>query len=953
MIKAPKKLIEVALPLDDINIASAREKSIRHGHPSTLHLWWARRPLAAARAVLFAQLVNDPGGERGWGKYPGQTKEDAQRERENLFKILRDLVKWENTNNEHILQKARKAIKKSWQETCEMNEGKEGFNPNELPDFHDPFAGGGAIPLEAQRFGLKSYASDLNPVAVMINKAMIEIPPVFVDQKPVNPKFQNKKDLFDDIYLGSQGLSKDVRYYGDWIRKRAFERIGTFYPRVEITNSMAKNNDKLKSLVGQKLTVIAWFWARTVKSPNPAFSDIDVPLVKSFVLSKKKNKEAWIESIVSKNDYSFIVRYGEVPDAAKSGTKIARGANFRCILSGSPIESNYIKSEGVKGRIGKRLLVVVVNGPKGRLYIQPNKEMEKIAESAQPTWHPKGKVPKKLTGGTCFGYGLSEWSKLFTQRQLLALDTFSDLVNEAREQVIADAKKAGMIDDGKGLDDGGYGATAYGDAISVYLAFAVDYAANYWSTIATPAEGFIRGTFSRQALPMTWDFAETNIFGSTSGNWMSGIEWIEKVLTLLMPPNKGIATQADAASQDISNSKIVSTDPPYYDNIAYADLSDYFYVWLRKSLRQIFPSVFSTIAVPKSEELVANAFRHGNKEKAENFFLEGMTNAIKNLSLQVHSGFPVTIYYAFKQDVNIASTGWEIFLEAVIKSGFAITGTWPMRTERGARTVGLGTNALASSIILVCRKRNSDNVNISRREFQRELKKRMPEALETMIGGSEGTSPIAPVDLAQAAIGPGMAMFSKYSAVLEADGSPMSVHDALVQINREIDDYFNAAEGDLDPDSRFCIDWFQQYGFQKGPFGEADVVARAKGTSVDAVATAGVIRSGGGKVQLLTFSDYPQEWDPDKDPYIPIWEATHQLIRALRHGGEKESGFLLSRLPGKTEQIRQLAYRLYTLCERQSWAEEARAYNELISSWHRIVSASEDIGVKGEQMDLF
>ncbi len=491
--------------------------------------------------------------------------------------------------------------------------------------------------------------------------------------------------------------------------------------------------------------------------------------------------------------------------------------------------------------------------------------------------------------------------------------------------------------------------------MAVYLAFAVDKGADAWSTIAswTPQRDTLRNTFARQAIPMIWDFAEGNPFSSSTGNMISCITWVKKTIEKLPAVCAGFSEQANAASQNLSLAKIISTDPPYYDNIGYADLSDFFYVWLRRTLKPIFPNIFATMTVPKSEELVATPYRHGNKKKAEAFFMDGMTMAIHELAEKAHQAFPVTIYYAFKQDANTASTGWETFLAAIITAGFTITGTWPMRTERIGRTISVGTNALASSIVLVCRKRAKDASTVSRREFQRELKTMLPEALEAMIGGREGASPIAPADLAQAAIGPGMAVFSKYRAVLEADGTSMRVHDALVQINREIDEYFNAAEGELDPDSRFCIDWFQQYGFKTGPFGEADVLARAKGTSVDDVALAGVIASGGGSVRLLTFSDYPQDWDPDKDPRIPIWEATHQLIRALNQGGERPSGALLARLKDKTEAIRQLAYRLYTLCERRKWAEEARAYNELICSWHAIVRASEADGVRGEQMDLF
>jgi putative DNA methylase len=960
-IKAPKKLIEVALPLDAINKEAAREKSIRHGHPSTLHLWWARRPLAAARAVLFAQMVNDPGGERGY--YAGKTKKQADHEREQLFDIIRDLVKWENTNNEAVLERAREAIRQSWRETCELNKGKPGFDPDKLPAFHDPFAGGGSIPLEAQRLGLESYASDLNPVAVLINKAMIEIPPRFAGRAPVGPiPDSEKQHRFHEDWSGAKGLAEDVRRYGHWMREEAFKRIGHLYPKVEITAEMAKGRPDLKGLVGQKLTVIAWLWARTVKSPNPAFSHVDVPLASTFILSSKAGKEVWVEPIIDGDAYHFAIRMGKPPETAKEGTKLARGANFRCLLSGSPIGPKYIYSEANAGRMGTRLMAIVAEGACGRTYLVPTADMENIAYQAQPGWRPEAAMPDNPRWFSPPLYGLKTYGDLFTSRQLVALTTFSDLVAEAREKVREDASKAGMPDDRIGLETGGTGATAYAEAVAVYLAFGVDKMSDRHSTLGrwdpTPTASGIINTFSRQALPMTWDYAEGNPFSEASGNFEGGIGWIAKAITTSLPASIGGAVSiADASAQRLSMGKIVSTDPPYYDNIGYADLSDFFYVWLRRPLRPIFPGLFATLAVPKSEELVATPYRHGSKEAAEQFFLDGMTKAMHRLSEQAHPAFPTTIYYAFKQsdttDVGTGNTGWETFLDAVLTAGFAITGTWPMRTELGNRMIGSGTNALASSIVLVCRKREIQATSISRRDFQRELREVMPEALETMIGGTEGTSPIAPVDLAQAAIGPGMAVFSKYKAVLNQDGSPMSVHDALILINREITDFLNPDSGSYDNDTLFCASWFDQYGWGSGPFGEADTLSRAKGTNVDGVKQAGVIESGGGKVRLLKWEEYPPNWNPKTDSRMPVWEATHQTIRALNQKGESEAGALLARMPEHAETIRQLAYHLYTLCERKKWAEEARAYNELITSWHSIVSASHEVGLRGTQEELF
>lgn len=966
-IRSPKKLIEVALPLDDINAACAHEKMPGIGpHPRGIHLWWARRPLAAARAVLFAQLVNDPGYQREIGY--GVNRKEAEVKREKLFQIIRDLVKWENTNNEEVLSRAREAIWESWRETCLLNrnhpKAAELFNPDKLPAFHDPFAGGGAIPLEAQRLGLESHASDLNPVAVMINKAMIEIPPKFAGQKPVGPRpeydKQNRKsatgDAFED-WAGTKGLAEDVRRYGHWMREEAFKRIGHLYPKMKITSDMVVKRPDLKAYEGKDLTVIAWLWARTVKSPNPAFSDIDVPLVRSFVLSNKKGKEAWVEPVIEGNNYYFEVRTGKQPSDAIAGTIERTGAT--CIMSQTAMPFKYVRAEAKAGRMGERLMAIVAEGVRGRVYLSPSTEVEQAARLAEPSGIPETNLPEKALGFRVQEYGMLKHRDLFSSRQLLALTTFSDLVQEARERAIIDARTAGLSDDGQALASGGIGATAYGDAIAIYLTFCVDRCADFNNSLTgwRPGNEKIMYLFARQTISMVWDFGEANILENVVGGFITNLEYqVKCLLKLGASQTLGFATQLDAAAQDTSYLKVISTDPPYYDNIGYADLSDFFYVWMRRSLKSIFPGLFGTMVVPKTEELVATPYRHGGKEEAETFFLRGMTRAIHNMAEQAHPNFPVAIYYAFKQsetkEDSTTSTGWVTFLEAVILAGFSIDGTWPMRSEQSSRIRGVGSNALASSIVLVCRKRETNAESISRRDFQRQLREEMPEALETMIGGQTGQTPIAPVDLAQAAIGPGMAIYSKYEAVLNQDGSRMSVHDALVLINRAITEYLSPDSGSFDADTQFCSSWFEQYGWSHGQFGEADTLARAKGTSVDGVKAAGVAESGGGKVRLLRWNDYESDWDPAKDDRTPVWEACHQMIRRLNNSGESSAGELLAKMPEKGEAIRQLAYHLYTLCERKKWAEEARAYNELIGSWHAIVAASHDVGHKNEQRGL-
>ena len=967
-VKSPKKLIEVALPLDAINVACAREKSIRHGHPSTLHLWWARRPLAAARAVIFAQMVNDPGGERGY--FAGMTKAQAAAKREELFKIIEDLVLWENTNNEPVLQRARDAIWESWRETCRLNKGHpqaaELFNPEKLPAFHDPFAGGGTIPLEAQRLGLEAYASDLNPVAVTINKAMIEIPPKFVGHAPVGPVTAGDRQakLHEDWH-GAKGLAEDVRRYGAWMREQAQQRIGHLYPKIEVTADMAQGRADLLPYVGEQLTVIAWLWARTVRSPNPAFAHAEVPLASTFVLSSKEGKQAFVQPVVEGDKYHFTVKIGAPDEAAKNGTKLSRGANFQCLLSDTPLEPKYIKAEGLAGRMGARLMAIVAEGVRGRVYLPPTSAQEALARSAKPDWRPETPLPDDPRNFWTVSYGLAKFGDLFTSRQLVALTTFSDLVQEAIAKAHIDALAAGMADDRSGMDVGGSEATAYAQGVGVYLALAISRFSDRNNALCTWDSGptgtksstggsartaSLRNLFSRQAIPMAWDFGEANPFSDSGGGFNSAFEWIEPAVRALSGQVAGYSAAADAQSQTVSVNKVVSTDPPYYDNIGYADLSDFFYVWLRKSLKPIFPGLYATLAVPKAEELVATPYRHGGKTEAEAFFLEGMTRAMHNLAEQAHPAFPVTIYYAFKQaetkgEVGTHSTGWETFLDAVLRAGFSLTGTWPMRTELANRMIGSGTNALASSIILVCRKRAADAATISRREFLRELNATLPDALLDMTRGGVN-SPVAPVDLSQAIIGPGMAIFSQYAAVLEADGTPMSVRTALQLINRFL------SEDDFDADSQFCLHWFETVGWAAGKYGEADVLARAKGTSVGGLTTASVLESSSGQVRLFKWREYPTDWSPEDDQRKAVWEMLHHLIRALNTEGEAAAGALLARMMDKAEPIRALAYRLYTLCERKGWAEDARAYNELITSWSGIETAATEAGPRGTQVSL-
>lgn len=918
-----KKLIEVALPLEAINAESAREKSIRHGHPSTLHLWWARRPLATARAVIWSSLVDDP------SSHPEQfpTEEAQQQERERLFGILTRLVKWENSNDEDILAEAKAEIMKS--------------TDNNPPALLDPFAGGGAIPLEAQRLGLEAHAHDLNPVAVMINKAMIEIPPKFANMRPVNPESRGQLGG-SAAPKGAAGLAEDVRYYGEWMKQGAYKRIGHLYPKVKVPQAQ-----------GGEATVIAWIWARTVKCPNPACG-CTIPLTSTYILSKKKGNYAWVEPQVEDDHCTFTVHTGtKLP--SNTSPKQGRGAAFMCPSCGQITLDSYTKEEGKAGHIGAQLMAIVAEGKKGRIYLSPNSEHIHAADVPKPEEYPDGAMPTNPRWFSPPAFGMADYSQLFTNRQLTALTTFSALVGEAQKKAEADAVAAGMYNDHIALSEGGTGARAYGEAVGVYLAFVVDKMADYHSSICSwhNSGEKIRNTFGRQAIPMTWDYAEANPMCDSSGSYANMLEWVYKaVLNFPASEKAGITKQFDAQSDNGLRNIMISTDPPYYDNIGYADLSDYFYVWMREALKASFPKLFRTMLVPKTEELVATPYRfEGSVEKARDFFEDGMFNTCYRLHDYSRDDIPVTIYYAFKQsetdaEDTTASTGWETMLSAIIRAGFSITGTWPMRTELANRTIASGTNALASSIVLVCRKRSETAGSCTRREFINALHREMRPALEKLQSAN-----IAPVDLAQSAIGPGIGVFSRYKSVLESDGKPMSVRAALQIINQELDAFYNEQEGELDRESRFCVELFSQYAFNNIKFGDADILARAKNTSVQALAEHGVMAASKGQVRLLTREEIPDKVDAHEEC---IWLLTQQLAHAMETGGVKTCAEIVMDIFGSNgEDAKALAYRLYTICERKNWAQEGYAYNNLVAAWPDIQNMAAQLqAAKPEQMKM-
>ncbi|MEZ0000743.1 DUF1156 domain-containing protein [Sinorhizobium fredii] len=905
-----KKLIEVAIPLEAINAASAREKSIRHGHPSTLHLWWARRPLAACRAVLFAQLVDDPSSNHE--KFP--TPELQEVERKRLFAIIEELVKWENSTNEEVLEKARAEIRKS----C----------GGELPPVYDPFSGGGSIPLEAQRLGLPAFGSDLNPVAVMIGKAMIEIPPKFKDMPPIHPGIKERQ-----FYRNAEGLAEDVKYYGEWMREKAWERIGHLYPKVDLP----------KEYGGGKATVIAWIWARTVPSPDPAFADVQVPIASSFVLGSKPGKEAWIEPVVDKRAKSISYRIrrngtkAEIENA-KEGTKAGRGASFRCLLSETAITPEYVKAKGKAGQMKQSLIAIVAEGKGGRIYLPPSNEHEQIAKSVQPDWKPETALANDPRNFWTVDYGLTTFGDLFTDRQLNSLGALITCLQDVRSRIVADAAASKLAGDDTPLQDGGTGARAYAEAVSVYLAFAINRSVDRGSSICTwdssPKMEALRNTFARQSLPMTWDFAEGNPFSNASGNFSSNVEWVLKAIERFVPAAAGVERQHDAQTVGLPENSVISTDPPYYDNIGYADLSDFFFCWLKPSLKAIYPSVFEVLATPKSEELVATPYRHGGKESAESFFLDGMRSAISNMASQSSSAYPAAIYYAFKQSEvaqeGISSTGWATFLQAVVEAGYAVVGTWPMRTEMANRMIASGTNALANSVVLVCRKKEATAEVITRAEFIRALKRELPPAIAELQAAN-----IAPADMPQSAIGPGMGVFSRYKAVLESNDSSMTVKAALQLINRELDEYLGGIQGEFDADTRFAITWFEQNGLKAGEYGIANSIATARGISVDSVKHAGIVESAAGKVRVLKRDELDPGWNPDSDTHLTIWECLQHLVRLHERDGISHStALVLKKINDKAEAVKDLAYCLYDICaNKRQDAKEATAYNALIADW--------------------
>lgn len=925
-----KKLIEVSIPLEAINKASAKEKTIRHGHPSTLHLWWARRPLAACRAVIFSQLVDDPSS---WpDRFPSE--EEQKRERERLHKIIEMMVPWEASNDDRILNAARWEIARSvaWgrgeEPPSKANPGAVlNYLQENAPPVYDPFCGGGSIPLEAQRLGLRAYGSDVNPVAVLISKSLIEIPPKFSGMAPVNPD----RDLHIK-WKGAKGLAEDVRYYGQWMRSEAEKRVGHLYPKAILPD-------------GSEATVIAWLWARTVQSPDPIAKGAHVPLVSSFVLSSKKGRQSWVKIVPdteAQDGWRFAIERGSLSvdeeKRLKEGTKTGRGSNFACVLTGAPIDAAHVKSEGAAGRMRTRLMAIVAEGDRKRIYLEPNALHESMANVERPSTPELDQaLPNDPRNFWTVEYGLTTYSSLFTARQLTALSTFSDLIEQARERVRGDAAKL--------MADPEY----YANAVATYLAFAnsrnVDRGSVICAWDSSPKMEALRNTFARQSIPMMWDFAEGNPFSSSSGNFLFNIEWVTKAIERVPALFGGAVESIDAPQNRYPvRPAIISTDPPYYDNIGYADLSDFFYVWLRRSLQKFWPTLFRRVLTPKEPELVATPYRHGGKQAAEEFFMEGMSRALRAMHQAAAEDAPIAIFYAFKQSEvaqeGLTSAGWATFLQAISNAGYAIDGTWPMRTELGNRMIGMGTNALASSIVLVCTKRDSTATVATRREFVTRLKSEMPKALQKIKEAGVG-----PVDMAQSALGPGMGIFTGYAKVLEPDDSEMTVRTAIALINEAREEILGEEDAHYDPETRFCIDWFHSFGTVDGKAGDAIGMANAYNLGLADLEFAGVFYAKGGIARLLKRDELSSDWHPSTDKRLTHWECAHHLIRVLEAedgGGVAAAKLVAAMNPDDAASARALAYRLYDICEKKGWAQEAQAYNLLAEEFPHLEQAALD-----------
>ena len=942
MLKSKKKLIEVAMPLEAINKESNRDKKLSSGHPTTLHYWWAPRPLAACRAVVFASLVDDPSAHPE--RFPDEASQEAERER--LFDLIGDLILWSNRRNARVLEAARKEIALS-------TDGRP-------PRLFDPFCGRGLIPLEGQRLGLDVSAADVNPIPVTIAKTLLEILPRFKSARSVHSRARQSSLLEGSGF--AQGFATDVEHYAQDVLDAVRPALEPLYPRYKVTRSLVESRPDLQPFVDSELTVMAWLWARTVQCSNPACRST-IPLVGSFWLSQKKGRKYWIEPEVSApgERIRFHIRHGEgeaPPPTKRPGT----GGTFRCLAPGCGVDSDdrYVEQEGKAGRIGQTLMACIAEGGRrhGRVYLPATQEHEDVALSAQPEWRPDMPMPNYSQAMPTAKQGVNTWADLFTERQILTLDRLAGSIRGLHGEIRSAAVECGMTDDDKPLEQGGKGARAYADGIVTFLTLILGKYVNrscafsFWHNSRENVEQ----PFAQQGIQKSWDFVESNPFSTSSGGWAVAVRYPTKVISELysnVVPGH-VVHQKVADAHAVEGPVMVITDPPYYDNMGYADLSDFFYIWERRALQDIYPTTFSTVLTPKADELAAVRHRFdGDRRKAESFFVTGFQDAFRELAAIQDADYPLCLFYAYKQresrDGEIeVSTGWETMLRGLIDAGLCVTGTWPMLSE-STDTIKKRKSSLSTSIVLVCRKRPQDAPSVSKRDFLTVLREELPLAVQRLQAGN-----IPPVDLAQSAIGPGMSVFSRYKSVLDTDGKPLSVRSALVLINEILADALSSQEGDFDADTRWAIAWFEHTGFEPGKFGQAETLSTAKNTSVAGLVTAGIIARQNGHVRLLQPEELDAGWDPATDTRLTVWEIVHHLIRAMESGGEAAAAALVSRIGTRADAARELAYRLFEIAARKKWAKEALAYNGLVQAWPEIAQLAEaSPPTSGHQGGLF
>ncbi len=860
-------------------------------------------------------------------------EEDQQAERDRLHDIITKLVVWENTDetkaeNRVLLDSARyeiaRSVARAYQEIppTEPTEVMR-YLAEKAPPVYDPFSGGGSIPLEAQRLGLRTIGSDLNPVAVLITKALIELPPKFANQAPVNPdadpmgfslgRGKNRKTA---PWRGATGLANDVRYYGRWIRTMVFQQIGEIFP-------------KAKLLDGTEATVIAWLWARNIPCPNPACG-MPIPLMTTFNLSNKKGNEHWAKPILDHEakTVSFAVQNNDhgVP---RNGTASGKGA--MCISCDGAVPISYVREQARNGNMAEQMIAVVAEGNRKRMFLSPTREHIRAAQSGKPSWRPGGTLPERARSISVQVYGFTRWEDLFTERQLTVLSNLGDVLSDAREKLARDGASA-----------------EYADAVSTYLALAIGRSVNAYSSFARwqNTGDKVAGVFTNQGIPMIWDFAEVNPFSESTQHWYGQVKWIAEVIERLpSDTNAGAAYQADAATTSYNNDgPVIATDPPYYGQVHFADSSDFFYVWLRPLLRDIYPNLFSGMQVPKAEEMIASQFRFENpRERFEGLLGQTLTLMGEDCSPE----FPSSIFYAYRQQEEERegriSTGWDTILSALTSSGFQIIGTWPMRTERPGRTNSLGVNALASSVVLVCRPRPENAPTATRRQFLDALEAELPSSLDHLTSGSH----IAPVDLAQAAIGPGIQIYSRYSRVETIDGEQVTVREALAAINRVIAEYDEQTQGNLDGETRFCLGWLRQNGYEEGLYGEAQNLARAMNVSVEELRDSHrLLTASTGSVSLLPEDEY----GPNRRAGLQEMSAWESCFRMAYHldpnredGGGIEGAAGVARAMGSdAESVERLARILYNHYDRKDDSRRAVMFNNLVTEWQDILTRAQD-----------